>query len=379
MQKTEKHCKNQCFCYHKTTKISPKTGPKTQKSASGPGHLRNRKKRCCKPKNWGQKVEKHGVFSLFACRFWTGAFTNRCLPYCFLQCFLKASVTTYQKQKVLAEKCPPPGKPVTFCECHPEDHAPAPSVRADLGSCLRFNLMDPGDLLFRLPRPSRVREPTVSELSGSCHLYSFIICEWQLLQLFAVGFWWIIASCCWWVPRVSVNVVPGACAKGGAWNFAMKMFGAMPANALQQDEPLERFQSLRPGCLKMQRCCQMRLLLLKSGDVLWHEDCLQQCLVAILGKCSWNTGNVAAWGRRSQLEPCCKCWSPCCRTLSHLVTPLATRRSVIEYIESLHVLRICCSATTASCSKSQFWQLLSRSNGTWWNIVEQCRCHRCRS
>jgi len=49
---------------------------------------------------------------------------------------VKASVTTYQKQEVLAEKCPPPqvntGKPVTFYECHPEDHAPAPSVRADL-------------------------------------------------------------------------------------------------------------------------------------------------------------------------------------------------------------------------------------------------------
>ena len=26
---------------------------------------------------------------------------------------------------------PPPGKPVTFYECHPDDHAPAPSVRAD--------------------------------------------------------------------------------------------------------------------------------------------------------------------------------------------------------------------------------------------------------
>ena len=26
---------------------------------------------------------------------------------------------------------PPPGKPVTFYERHPEDHAPAPSVRAD--------------------------------------------------------------------------------------------------------------------------------------------------------------------------------------------------------------------------------------------------------
>ena len=116
------------------------TGPKTQKSASGPGHLRNRKKRRCKPKNWGQKVEKHGFFSLFACRFWTGAFTNRCLPYCFLQCFLKASVTTYQNQEVLAAKCPPPpGKPVTFYECHPDDHAPAPSVRADF---MLFQLTD---------------------------------------------------------------------------------------------------------------------------------------------------------------------------------------------------------------------------------------------
>ena len=30
---------------------------------------------------------------------------------------------------------PPPGKPVTFYECHPEDHAPAPSVRADFYCC----------------------------------------------------------------------------------------------------------------------------------------------------------------------------------------------------------------------------------------------------
>ena len=86
------------------------------------------------------KSWKHGVFSLFACRFWTGAFTNRCLPYCFLQCFLKASVTTYQKQEVLAEKCPPPGKPVTFYECHPEDHAPAPSVRADFFFSFHFDV-----------------------------------------------------------------------------------------------------------------------------------------------------------------------------------------------------------------------------------------------
>ena len=80
-----------------------------------------------KSKSW-----KTRGFSLFACRFWTGAFTNRCLPYCFLQCFLKASVTTYQKTGGFGRKMPPPGKPVTFYECHPEDHAPAPSVRADL-------------------------------------------------------------------------------------------------------------------------------------------------------------------------------------------------------------------------------------------------------
>ena len=29
---------------------------------------------------------------------------------------------------------PPPGKPVTFYECHPDDHAPAPSVRADFNA-----------------------------------------------------------------------------------------------------------------------------------------------------------------------------------------------------------------------------------------------------
>jgi len=40
----------------------------------------------------------------------------------------------------LAEKWgpPPPGKPVTFYECHPEDHAPAPSVRADFSIGLVF-------------------------------------------------------------------------------------------------------------------------------------------------------------------------------------------------------------------------------------------------
>ena len=40
----------------------------------------------------------------------------------------------------MAEKCPPPGKPVTFYKCHPDDHAPAPSVRADLVSFVKWSL-----------------------------------------------------------------------------------------------------------------------------------------------------------------------------------------------------------------------------------------------
>ena len=101
----------------------------------GPATCGTAKKDVANQKIEVKKLKNTGFFSLFTCRFWTGAFTNRCLPYCFLQCFLKASVTTYQKQEVLAEKCPPPGKPVTFYECHPDDHAPAPSVRADFPSC----------------------------------------------------------------------------------------------------------------------------------------------------------------------------------------------------------------------------------------------------
>ena len=37
-----------------------------------------------------------------------------------------------KNRRFWAKNAPPPGKPVTFYECHPEDHAPAPSVRADL-------------------------------------------------------------------------------------------------------------------------------------------------------------------------------------------------------------------------------------------------------
>ena len=140
MQKTEKHCKNQCFCYHKTTKISPKTGPKTQKSASGPGHLRNRKKRSCKPKNWGQKVEKHGVFFTFRLPILDGRVHEQVSSVLFFTVFFEGERHDLSKTGGFGRKMPPPGKPVTFYECHPEDHAPAPSVRADFFFSFHFDV-----------------------------------------------------------------------------------------------------------------------------------------------------------------------------------------------------------------------------------------------
>ena len=132
MQKTEKHCKNQCFCYHKTTKISPKTGPKTQKSASGPGHLRNRKKRCCKPKNWGQKVEKHGFFHFSLADFGRARSRTGVFRTVFYSVFWRRASRPIKNRRFWPKNgTPPPGKPVTFYECHPDDRAPAPSVRAD--------------------------------------------------------------------------------------------------------------------------------------------------------------------------------------------------------------------------------------------------------
>ena len=81
----------------------------------GPATCGTAKKDVANQKIEVKKLKNTGFFSLFACRFWTGAFTNRCLPYCFLQCFLKASVTTYQKTGGFGRKMPPPpGKPVTF-------------------------------------------------------------------------------------------------------------------------------------------------------------------------------------------------------------------------------------------------------------------------
>ena len=62
MQKTEKHCNNQCFCYHKTTKISPKTGPKTQNPPPGPATCGTAKKDVANQTIEVKKLKNTGVF-----------------------------------------------------------------------------------------------------------------------------------------------------------------------------------------------------------------------------------------------------------------------------------------------------------------------------
>ena len=89
-------------------------------------------KKMLQTKKLRSKSWKTRVFFTFRLPILDGRVHEQVSSVLFFQCFLKASVTTYQKQEVLDEKCPPPpGKPVTFNECHPEEDAPAPSVRAD--------------------------------------------------------------------------------------------------------------------------------------------------------------------------------------------------------------------------------------------------------
>ena len=132
-RKQKNTVKTSIFAITKRRKSVRKRVQKLKNPPPGPAACGTAKKNVANQKIEVKKLKNTGYF-----HFSLADFANRCLPYCFLQCFLKASVTTYQKQEVLAAKCPPPpGKPVTFYECHPEDHAPAPSVRADFWSELQ--------------------------------------------------------------------------------------------------------------------------------------------------------------------------------------------------------------------------------------------------
>ena len=65
---------------------------------------------------------------------------------------------------------PPPAKPVTFYECHPDDHAPAPSVRADLktGSSMFCNLIVQPLVSFHSSRLACLALPSPWHKIGWC-------------------------------------------------------------------------------------------------------------------------------------------------------------------------------------------------------------------
>ena len=79
--------------------MSPKTGPKSQKTASGPPHISDKKKHVANPKNESKKLKNTRFFHFFLAEVWRAGRRTKC--------FLKASVTTYQKQKVFSKKSPP--------------------------------------------------------------------------------------------------------------------------------------------------------------------------------------------------------------------------------------------------------------------------------
>ena len=66
------------------------------------------------------------------------------------------------------KKWGPPGKPVTFYECHPEDHAQAPSVRADFNRIFlqvgNFIIFSPKFCTPRMPR--RAARPFAAPAAG---------------------------------------------------------------------------------------------------------------------------------------------------------------------------------------------------------------------
>ena len=111
MQKTEKHCKNQCFCYHKTTKISPKTGPKLKNPPPGPATCGTAKKDVANQKIEVKKLKNTG----FACRFLDGRVHEQVSSVLFFTVFFEGERHDLSKTGGFGRKMPPPpGKPVTF-------------------------------------------------------------------------------------------------------------------------------------------------------------------------------------------------------------------------------------------------------------------------
>ena len=73
-----------------------------------------------------KKLKNTGFFTFRLPISRTGVFRT-----VFYSVFWRRASRPIKNRRFWPKNAPPPGKPVTFYECHPEDHAPAPSVRAD--------------------------------------------------------------------------------------------------------------------------------------------------------------------------------------------------------------------------------------------------------
>ena len=90
-------------------------------------------KKMLQTKNWGQKSWKTRGFFTFRLPILDGRVHEQVSSVLFFTVFFEGERHDLSKTGGFGRKMPPPpGKPVTFYECHPDDHAPAPSVRADL-------------------------------------------------------------------------------------------------------------------------------------------------------------------------------------------------------------------------------------------------------
>ena len=80
-----------------------------------------------------KKLKNTGFFFTFRLPILDGRVHEQVSSVLFFTVFFEGEHHDLSKTGGFGRKMPPPppGKPVTFYECHPEDHAPAPSVRAD--------------------------------------------------------------------------------------------------------------------------------------------------------------------------------------------------------------------------------------------------------
>ena len=89
-------------------------------------------KKMLQTKKLRSKSWKTRVFFTFRLPILDGRVHEQVSSVLFFTAFFEGERHDLSKTGGFGRKMPPPGKPVTSYECHPDDHAPAPSVRADL-------------------------------------------------------------------------------------------------------------------------------------------------------------------------------------------------------------------------------------------------------